>query len=137
MRRFGHLREKSPLHVPERDEVRTDPEPLGKLETKAVQEGRLIGIRLHHAAKAELATIGHREHHIGALDAVEFGEDGPRTLAEPRTALPLLEGLPTDVRQEADEDMRLHPRGPLVPDGRSPSSLFWIRKAASASVSWM
>ena len=77
----------------------------------------MIGIRPQHAAKADLAPIGGGEDHIGALDAVPFGEDCSGTLPQPHPPRPLLEGLPEDVGQEADQDVRVHPIRALVPDG--------------------
>jgi hypothetical protein len=54
---------------------------------------------------------------VGTLNAAELVQDRARALAEARAALPLLKGLPEHVGQKADEDVRLHTVGPLVPHG--------------------
>ena len=45
------------------------------------------------------------------------GDRSLATLAQFGPALPLLQGLPYDIGEEADKDMRLHPSGLLMPDG--------------------
>jgi uncharacterized DUF497 family protein len=46
-----------------------------------------------------------RQHHVGALDATEFIEDGARAVTQAGTALPLLQRLPQDVGQKAHQDI--------------------------------
>jgi hypothetical protein len=84
----GHLREQSALHLGERHKVRADAESLGEVQPEPIQESRLLEIRSHHAAEAELAPIGRGEDHIGALDAVQFRRDRPGALPQPRPPLP-------------------------------------------------
>ena len=58
-----------------------------------------------------------REDDVRALNAGELVEDGPRGVAETRPLLPLLEGFPKDVGEEADEDVGLDSLLLLMPDG--------------------
>jgi hypothetical protein len=85
-------------------------EPFREAEAEAVDERGLCAIGSHDAAQAEF-SLRHRrgrQHDVGAVDGSEFLEDGSRTVAEAGAALPLLEGLPQHVGEEADEDVREH-----------------------------
>src|SRR5207247_654037 len=53
---------------------------------------------------------------VRALDAAEFIENRPRAVAQPRSALPLLQRLPEHIGEEAHQDVRLDPLGLLMPD---------------------
>lgn len=117
MKLFGYLRKKSALHRNRRSELGADPKALGQLQPEPIQEDGLLRVRPHHAAEAEFPPVGGREDHIGTLDAVEFREDRTGALPEPGAPLPLVQRLPEDVRQEADQDVCLDPVRPLVPDG--------------------
>jgi hypothetical protein len=92
-------------------------EPLREFQTETSEESGLSRVGTYHAAKPEFATVLRREHDVGALNATEFVQDGAGALPKAGPPLPLLEGLPQYVREEADEDVRLNPVGPLVPHG--------------------
>src|SRR2546427_3067739 len=111
----GHLAEKSALHSRYR---RRHQEALREAPPEPIEQDRLGLVRTDHAAETERARrlSGERQHHVGALDASQFVEDRPWAVAEPGLRLPLLEGLPEHVGQEADEDVRLDALGLLVPD---------------------
>ncbi len=77
----------------------------------------LVGF--NYAANAQLAAwiLRQRQHQVGALDAAQFLENGSWAVTQPGAALPLLQRLPQDVSQEADQDMGLYPVLALMPDG--------------------
>jgi hypothetical protein len=65
---------------------------LGQDDTKPVEKGHLIRIRLSNAAQANLTMCCRRQHNVVRLDACEFFdfEDGARRVAETRALLPHL-----------------------------------------------
>ncbi len=69
-------------------------------------------------AQAELVLggISGRPNDVGALDAAQLLEKGAGAVAEAGAPHPLLEGLPQDVGQETDQDVRLATVGSVVPD---------------------
>src|SRR5712692_4401801 len=96
---FRHLGEKSPLHFGGSGDRRGHSEALGEFEAEAVEENGLRGVRAHDAAQAELVAVLGRQHDVGALDALELGEDRARTLPETRATLPLLQRLPQHISE--------------------------------------
>ena len=95
-------------------------------------------IRADDAAEAHLAAVRGGQHDVGALDAAEFLEDGARAVAQVGAALPLLQGLPEHVGQEADQDMGLDAVLALMPD-RADRQLALVdaKGGFGLSVSWM
>jgi hypothetical protein len=114
---FGQLAKKSALHFGGEEEWGVDAEPLRKIEAEPGQEVRLGQVRADDTPEAEVAAINGREDDVGALDAAEFFEDGAGAVAQARPALPLLQGLPQHVGEEADEDVGPDPVFALMPDG--------------------
>jgi hypothetical protein len=76
---------------------------LRKGKAEAVEQGGLRGLGAHNAANVQLTArlFGQRQDHVGALDAAQLVEDGARTVAQAGASLPLLQGLPQDIGQEA------------------------------------
>jgi len=82
---------------------------LGEAKAEAITQLCLGLVGPDDASNAKLTTgvkCG-REDDVGALKAGEFVEDGPREVAQTRPLLPLLEGLPKHVGEEAHEDVGL------------------------------
>src|SRR5690606_17333414 len=81
------------------DGVRAEKQGLTSIgcTTSRLPELRLRLVRAHHAADAELSSIGGREHHVGSLHLRQLLQDGTRAVAEIGLALPELEGLPEGV----------------------------------------
>jgi hypothetical protein len=92
---------------------------LGELQAEPLEQGCLGALGAHHAADAQLTAglLGQRQDHIGTLDAAQLIQNGARTVAQAGTGLPLLQGLPQHVGQEADQDVRLNAALLLMPDG--------------------
>src|SRR5437899_3276207 len=107
-RKIEHLAKKSALHFGRQEKRRADAETLGEVEAKPGQEVRLGRLWADDAAEAELTAIGHGEDDVGVLDPVEFFKAGPRAVPETRPGLPLLQGFPEDIGEEADQDVRAH-----------------------------
>src|SRR5437660_1695058 len=123
-RSFGHLGKKSALHFGRSGDGRRHAQALREIEPEPIEEGGLRGVRAHDAAQTEFAAVLGGEHDVGALDAAELVEDRPWTLPEAGPPLPLLEGFPQHVGQEADEDVGLDAILPLVPHGTNPQLTF-------------
>ena len=137
MKISGELRKKSALHHNRGTGRGAEAEPLGQVQPEPIQQRCLGGIWAHHAAEAEGPTVGRGEYHIGTLDAVEFGEDRAGALPQPRSSLPLFQGFPQDVGQEADEDMGLNAIGSLMPDGAEPQfALLDVLGSAARTRTW-
>ena len=85
------------------------PQTLWEAKAEAIEQLCLGLVGPDDAADAKLTTgiVRGWENDVSALKAGEFIEDGPRRVAEARPLLPLLEGLPEDVGEEADEDVGL------------------------------
>ena len=96
------------------------PKALGEREPQALEQGGLGPIGLGDASQSELWTVDDGEHDVDDLDATEFLEQRPRAVAQTRSTLPALQGLPHGEGQEAHEDVRLDPLLLLVPDGPYP-----------------
>ena len=92
---------------------------LGEFQAEPRKQGCLRALGAHHAADAQLTAglFGQWQDHIGALDAAQLLQDGAGTVAQAGAGLPLLQGLPQHVGQEADQDVRLNPALLLMPDG--------------------
>src|SRR5215471_8389819 len=111
----GTFSQKSALHLADRWRW---PEPFGQSESEPIKQQGLGLVGFDYTADAQLAAriFSQRQDYVTALDAAEFIEDGARAIAQPGATLPLLQRLPQDVGQEADQDMGLHPILALVPD---------------------
>src|SRR6266852_4700928 len=94
-------------------------ETFGQSETESIEQQRLGLVGSDHAANPQLVArlLGQWQHHVGALDASQFLEDGAWAVAQSGAALPLLQRLPQDVSQKAHQDMSLYPVLALMPDG--------------------
>ena len=62
-------------------------------------------------------VVGKGQDDICTVNRPQFGEKGARAVAKSGLFLPLLEGLPKRVGQEADEDVGVDAIWLLVPDG--------------------
>jgi hypothetical protein len=79
-----------------------------------------------------------RQDDVVGLNAGELFQDRARGVSEAGAALPHLQALPQNEGEEANQDVSLDAILALMPDRtRMWSSSFWMRKAASAWVSWM
>jgi len=91
---------------------------LGELQAEALEQGGLGALGAHHAADAQLTVrlLGQGQHHVGTLDTAQLLQDSAWTVAQTGAGLPLLQGLPHDVGQEADQDVGLNAALLLMPD---------------------
>ena len=89
---------------------------LGQDDAEAIEQSGLGGVGLGDAAQADLAVGCGWQDDVVRLNACEFFEDGARRIAETCALLPHLEALPQHEGEKADQDMRLHAIGALVPD---------------------
>ena len=71
------------------------------------------------AADSKVAgrDLGCGQDDVGALDGGKLFEDRLRAVSQPGLLLPLLERLPEDIGEEANQDVTFHAAGLLVPDG--------------------
>ena len=65
-----------------------------QLQPEAIEQAGLAGVGLSNAAESELRTVDDGHDDIDHLDPPDLLEQRPRTVAEPRTALPAFQGLP-------------------------------------------
>src|SRR5262249_40331295 len=96
--------------------ARRQPQTLRQLQTQVTQQDRLSLIRADHTAQANRSPVGRRSDHIGALDAGQLLQHGRRAIPQPRPRHPSLQRLAQDIRQEADQQVRLHATRGLMPD---------------------
>lgn len=75
-------------------------------EPQASEQDGLGGGRPHHAPQAEFTAVLGGEHDVRALNTAQLLKNRARALAQAGAPLPLLQGLPQDVGQKADQDVR-------------------------------
>ncbi len=72
--------------------------------------------RARDAALADLGAVPRGDDDVHETDLGELGEHPPRLISQPGLATELSQGLPQDVRQKADQNVRQNPLLFLVPD---------------------
>ena len=95
----------------------------------------LIG--LAHAAFAQSDTVARWQHDIDQGDLGQLAEDLSRFISQAGLAALRLKRFPEHIGEKADQDVSLQALLLLVQTGRICKSDFWMRKASSASVSWI
>ena len=114
-------------------------QPFRNAQPEPIEQRSLCLVGADDAAQSQVASrhgVGW-QNNVGAMNGGEFLEDGSRAVAQSSAALPLLEGFPHRVGKKADQDMGEHAILFLMPDRPDRQVLLWMRKAASASLSWM
>lgn len=91
-------------------------EPLGQSESEAIEQSGLCAIGADDASQPQFALWRGRrwQDHVGAVDGAEFLKDGARRITQTGAALPLFEGLPQNIGEETDENVRQNTRLSLM-----------------------
>lgn len=92
-------------------------------------------LRSGDTPELDLGACARYKDNIDEGEILDLFEDRSWFVAEASVFGHLCQTFPEHVGKEADQDMSLNAIFPLMPE--RPKSCLWIRKAASACVSWM
>src|SRR5208337_4105210 len=82
---------------------------------KPLQNDPLMSIRRLHASQPYLCAVSGRQNHIRKFDLCEFPLNFPRLVPEACILAKSTQGLPKDIGQETDQNMRLNSSFLLMP----------------------